>query len=151
MTIAHLNWGTLRHDFGDPRVAEFVDNIGRVNALAERSAGFVWRHGDESSAGAEVDPEGTSLGGPRAAATLSVWADVQSFAHFVEKTLHGKFLGKRQNWFESSEGPSHVIWPVDPDHRPSMAEAADRIAALAKDGPSDTLYDLGYARKKGWI
>ena len=43
MHIAELNIGRLLHPVGDPRIADFVDNLGRINAMAERMPGFVWR------------------------------------------------------------------------------------------------------------
>ena len=41
--VAHMNYAILRHDWEDPRVAGFVDNLELVNAVAARSPGFVWR------------------------------------------------------------------------------------------------------------
>lgn len=38
-----MNFARLLHEPGDPRVAGFVDNVPKVNAIAERSPGFVWR------------------------------------------------------------------------------------------------------------
>ena len=43
MHVAHRNIARLRALPGDPLVAEFLDTVPRVNALAERSPGFVWR------------------------------------------------------------------------------------------------------------
>ena len=43
MHVAELNIGRLNYPIDDPRMAAFVDNLGRVNALAERMPGFVWR------------------------------------------------------------------------------------------------------------
>ena len=90
--LAHFNWGRLRYDWDDPRVSEFVDNIQRVNGLAVRSDGFLWRLKDDAIEAAQLDPEGIFLGGPRIASTLSVWKDLPSFVHFVLKTLLGRFL-----------------------------------------------------------
>jgi len=39
--IAQLNVGRLLYPVDDPRIAEFRDNLDRVNAIAERSPGFV--------------------------------------------------------------------------------------------------------------
>ena len=33
--VAQMNWGVLRADWEDPAVAEFVDNLDRVNAVAD--------------------------------------------------------------------------------------------------------------------
>lgn len=151
MAFAHLNVGTLRYSWDDSRVAEFVDNVARVNGLASRSPGFIWRLEDEASEIARADPERTGIGAPNVIFTLSMWADVASFAHFVEKTLHGRFMAKRQDWFKPSPGPSHVIWPVADDERPSLAQAVANLEHLGAHGPSETVFDLAYARESGWI
>ena len=68
--LAHLNVARLRHLPGDPRVAEFVDNVPKVNALSERSPGFVWRL-DDGSARASPEREYQALwGDPLLAVTL---------------------------------------------------------------------------------
>ena len=151
MAVAHLNRGVLKYPWDDPRVAEFVDNVSRVIGLAARSPGFIWRLEDETSEIERADPDRTGIGAPGVIFTLSMWADVASFAHFVEKTLHGRFMAKRQDWFKPSSGPSHVIWPVGDDHRPSLAEAVKNLGLLATDGPSERVFDLGHARAMGWI
>ena len=51
MHLAELNIGKFKYPTSDPRMAGFMDNLDRVNALAERSAGFVWRlKGDNNNA-----------------------------------------------------------------------------------------------------
>ena len=42
--LAQLNIGRIRYEVDDPRMAGFVDNLASVNAIAERSPGFVWRY-----------------------------------------------------------------------------------------------------------
>ena len=38
--LAELNIGRLAAPVGDPRVAEFIDNIDRINGLGKRMPGF---------------------------------------------------------------------------------------------------------------
>ena len=40
MHLAELNIGKFKYPTTDPRMAEFMDNLDRVNALAERSPGL---------------------------------------------------------------------------------------------------------------
>ena len=47
--IAQLNIGRFRFPTDDPRMAGFMENLDRVNALAERSEGFVWRLKDDTN------------------------------------------------------------------------------------------------------
>ena len=41
--LAQLNIGRLRYPTDDPRMAGFMNNLDFVNAIAERTPGFVWR------------------------------------------------------------------------------------------------------------
>lgn len=46
--LAQFNIARIRYPLDDPRMAEFVDNVARVNGLAEAIEGFVWRLQDDS-------------------------------------------------------------------------------------------------------
>jgi Domain of unknown function (DUF3291) len=41
--LAQINIGRLIAPIDDPKIAEFVANLEPINALADRSPGFVWR------------------------------------------------------------------------------------------------------------
>lgn len=144
--IAQLNFGSLTHGFDDPRSAGFVDNIARVNGLAERSEGFVWRDKEMS------DDEVLRVfgGDPNVVATLSVWRDLAALEHFVQKTLHGRFLNQRQNWFTPGRS-GFVMWYVAPGHRPTLAEAADRHRHLQAKGDSDHAFGWTWARQNDTV
>ena len=145
-TVAHLNWGTLVAPWEDPAVAEFVNNVGRVNDAAERSPGFVWRKPND-----EMDAEYNALEGlgplDRLAATLSVWESAADLDTFVMRTIHGRFLARRENWFEPSNGPSHVVWPIEDRHRPTLNEARARVDRMIANGPTQDAYNLAWWRE----
>ena len=143
--IAQMNMGYLLHPIDDPRIAEFADNSARINALADRSRGFVWRMTDEDLTNPDND-YGRLFGRPDVAlATLSVWETVADFAHFVHKTVHGQFLNRRATWFEHVDAPSYVIWPVAVGHIPTVAEGKARLLQLRAEGPSAAAFDFAYA------
>src|SRR5258708_4380798 len=54
--IAQLNIGRFRYSTDDPRMAAFMGNLDRINALAERSEGFVWRLKDDSNNATAIRP-----------------------------------------------------------------------------------------------
>jgi hypothetical protein len=41
--LAQLNIALMKEPLESPRMADFVANLERINALAESSPGFVWR------------------------------------------------------------------------------------------------------------
>ena len=140
--LAEFNIGTLKHDWDDPRVADFADNIDRVNALAQRSPGFVWWMDDDAMEAAQTDPEGPLGGNPRTASTLSVWTDAGALARFVFRTVHAQFYRRGPEWFEDTTAPRLVMWHVPAGHIPTIAEAAERLAHLAANG--DTAHAFGW-------
>ncbi|SMY07791.1 DUF3291 domain-containing protein [Flavimaricola marinus] len=139
--LAHFNWAALLAPTGDPLVAEFVDNTGRVNAIAERSAGFVWRHGDEDVAGRRIGwPLFTEA--PTMIASFSVWESPEAFKAFVYKTVHGAFLRRGAEWFERGGSVNYALWWVPEGHIPSIEEARDRVEQLRAHGPSEAVFTL---------
>lgn len=136
--LAQLNVGRLAHPADAPEVAEFVNALERVNAIAERAPGFEWRLKDDSTGGAlDIRPE---PGDPQQAVNLSVWSSVEAFEQFVWRTVHARFYTRRGEWFEKPSQPGFVMWWVGPGHRPSLEEALERLADLRANGPSERAF-----------
>ena len=146
--VVHMNVARLRHPPGDPRVAGFIDNVSKVNSVAERSPGYVWRFSDEALSVAEgVSYQGLA-GDPKLAISLSVWETVEHLWHFVNKTVHGGFLRNREKWFEPYGGPNYVIWSHILDTRPHISEGWDRLKLLAEKGATPQAFDFAFAGMK---
>lgn len=145
--VAQFNWGVLIDDWDTPTVAEFQDNLDRVNALAMRSPGYVWHMPSDEMEASQMDPDGSLGGNPRLASTLSVWQDCAALDHFVHKSLHNAFLKRSAEWFEKPTGPRHVIWPIEVGQKPTLTEAVSRLKKLGDNGPSSEAYDFNWARE----
>jgi Domain of unknown function (DUF3291) len=142
--IAHFNVARLLHLPGDPRVADFVDNVTKINSIAERSQGFIWRWAEESAAvgnGIAYQAVDKDI---QLAISLSVWASAQDLSYFVNKTAHGSFLRRRSEWFEKWPGPNYVIWPHSDSEPPSVEEGWSRLKMLADNGASAQAYDFKF-------
>ena len=143
--IAHFNYGVMRAPYDDSSMAEFAGGLDAVHAVAERSEGFVWRfNGSEAEAAAAL---GRPLPGhPLVICSFSVWRSVEDFDRFIHKTLHGRFLKRREEWFVP--GPSEmVLWPVEEGREPDIGEALDRMEELRRDGPRADLFNLAWWRE----
>ena len=134
MPLAELNFGTLRHDWDDPRVAPFVEAVDKVNDIARRSPGFIWMLGDDEMGAAQKDPDGPFGDNKRVASTLSVWEDAASLMAFVHKTLHQRFMARAADWFEPGDRSHLVMWPVAVGHRPTLAEGLERFRQWQAEG-----------------
>jgi hypothetical protein len=132
--IAQLNIGRFRYETDDPRMADFMNNLERINALAERSPGFVWRYTDATGNATDTRPYD---GDPRMAVNLSVWESVEALETFVWQTVHKRVYARKHEWFEKLDGAYFVLWHVPPGHRPSVQEAIERLEYLKAHGPSE--------------
>jgi hypothetical protein len=133
MHLAQLNIARLKHPFDDPRIAEFADNLERINAVADRSEGFVWRLQDDSG-------DATAIRGfddPRVIVNMSVWESPEHLERYVWNTVHKQFYARRAEWFQLMEKQHLVMWWVEPGHRPTLEEAKARLDHLDEKGDSD--------------
>ena len=130
--LAQFNIARVRYPLDDPRMAEFVDNVLRVNRLAEQIDGFVWRLQDESghAMGMQVYDD------PALLPNLTLWENAAALERFVFQTLHGRFYKRREDWFVPLDLPL-VMWWVPAGHRPSMDEGVARLDHLKAHGPTD--------------
>jgi Domain of unknown function (DUF3291) len=133
--IAQLNIGRFRYPTDDPRMAAFMTNLDRINALAERSEGFVWRLKDDSNNATAIRPASD----PSIAVNLSVWENAEALERFVWATVHKQFYNRKGDWFEKPGTPHFVMWP----HIPNLEEATGRLDHLTRNGDSDFAF--------GWI
>ena len=89
-------------------MAGFMNTLDRVNAIAERSPGFVWRLKDDSNNATAIRP----VGDPTTAVNLSVWESVDALERFVWATVHKQFYNRKGGWFERPRAPHFVMWPI---------------------------------------
>lgn len=131
--LAELNVGYARYPLDDPRMSGFMDNLDRINALAERSPGFVWRLQSDSGNATDLEVPGD----PNMISNMSVWQDTSSLGNFVFNTVHARFYEQRPDWFQAMDRFHFVMWPVAVGHTPTLAEAMARLAHLQSHGSTD--------------
>ncbi len=143
MHLAELNVGRLVAPQDDPRVAEFMANLDRINGLAKRMPGFQWMMEGESGAG---NTDTAIDGDPLFIPNLSVWESVETLEKFVWGTIHKQFYERRQEWFEVLGSMHFVMWWVPVGHHPSLEEALDRLAHLNAHGDSEHAFGWDHLR-----
>jgi len=134
--LAQVNVARGRAPLDDPLLGDFVANLDRINAQADRAPGFVWRLQDEegNATGIAVTDD------PRVIINLSVWRSIERLFDFVYKTGHTQIMARRKEWFEPWGGPSMALWWVPAGHRPSIEEALARLEHLAEHGPTEEAF-----------
>src|SRR5260370_22721936 len=145
--FAQLNIGRPLHPLDDPRMADVMDNLDRVNAIAERSAGFVWRLKDDSNNATALRP----FDDPNMLVNMSVWESVEALERFVWATAHKQFYNRKGGWFERLPSPHFVMWPIPAGHIPDLDEAKARLEHLTRNGDSEAPFGWGHlAHIKLW-
>jgi len=131
--LAQLNIGVIRGPIDSPVMAEFVANLDRINTLAERSPGFVWRLQTEEGNATAIRPypENENM-----AVNMSVWQDVESLRLFVFHSEHVAIMRRRHEWFEKMDEAFLVLWWVPKGERPDIEEAKARLELLRRKGPT---------------
>ena len=130
--LAQVNIGRARGETTDPVMAGFMARLADINALAERSPGFVWRLQTEDGDATAVRP----YDDPRIMINLSVWEDLGALRTYVYRSDHASVMKRRREWFERFEPVYVALWWVPVGHHPSVAEAVGRLAHLEQHGPT---------------
>ena len=130
--LAQLNIAKLQAPLDDPLLAEFVANLDRINLLAEKSPGFVWRY--ESATDNGVDEAIQVFEDPMLVVNLSLWESIDHLFEFTYRTDHGAIFRKRKQWFHKYEGRHMVCWYIEEGMIPSLQEAKERLQYLEDHG-----------------
>ena len=125
------NCGILIAPVDDPRIADFVSQLGPINALADASPGFVWRL--QSEAGNATD---IVYNDPFVIVNMSVWEPVEALRDFVYTSRHISVFRDRAKWFEKKEKPHYCLWWIPTGHTPSVAEGRERLEPYQQNGPT---------------
>ncbi|WP_071796928.1 DUF3291 domain-containing protein [Natronohydrobacter thiooxidans] len=134
--LAQLNIGRLVAPTDDPRVAEFMAALDRVNGIGKRSPGFVWMMEGSGEPG-RGNTETCIAGDPQLVSNLTVWTDVASLEAFVWNTVHRQFYARRAEWFQVLGAQHFVMWWVAAGHRPTLDEGLARLEHMKTHGASE--------------
>jgi hypothetical protein len=128
--LAQMNVGTATAALDSPQLADFMAALDGINALAEASAGFVWRLQDDNGNATSIKPSDN----PRFIVNMSVWDSVEALFAFVYRSDHRGVMVRRREWFERPEGAYLVLWWVPAGARPTVAEGLARLRHLDENG-----------------
>ena len=138
--LAEINVAELKAPLDSPELKDFVDNLDRINALAESSPGFVWRLVGDGNDATSLRPLGDDV-----IVNLSVWRDVDSLRDFAYKTVHVEILRRKREWFKRMANAYMALWWVPEGHEPTAAEAVSRLEHLRQHGPTAEAFTFGEA------
>ena len=122
----------------DPIMNEFVDNLDKVNELAEDSPGFIWRLKDESNNASNFNP----FNDEQIIINISVWETIESLENFTYKTFHTDFLKRRKEWFKKYGKAHYALWWIKNEAYPTVEESIERLKLLQLNGSSESAFNF---------
>ena len=137
--LAQLNIALMRAPLEDPVMDGFSSQLDQINALADRSPGFVWRLQTEEGDATAIQ----AFDNPLILVNMSVWESLEALHQFVYESDHKSLLRDRREWFHRLEGPGLVLWWVKAGHQPDPEEARRQLELLAKAGPGVDAFTFG--------
>jgi len=108
--LAQMNVARARAPLDSPVMAGFVARLDEINALADRSPGFVWWLQTEAGNATYLRPYDDD----RILVNMSVWKTIEELETFVYRSKHADVFRGRREWFEHFGDA--VFAPCDPIH-----------------------------------
>jgi len=129
--IAQFNIAKSLAPLDDPKMADFVSELDRVNKLADKTSGFVWRlQGANGEAATSINPyDDNSI-----LINYSVWEDIQSLHEYTYSGEHMEIFKQRKKWFGKLEGFKLVMWWIPAGTIPTIEEGQAKLAYLNEHG-----------------
>jgi len=130
--LAQVNIARAKGPMDSPVMRGFVDQLDRINALADRSPGFVWRLQTEEG-------DATSLqvfDDERIIVNMSVWESLEALKSYVYAGEHLELLKNKKSWFEKMPGPILALWWIPAGTIPTIDDAKRALRTLETLGPS---------------
>jgi uncharacterized protein DUF3291 len=122
----------------DPILADFVGNLNRINALADGTPGFVWRHQTASGNSTDERPYPDD----RIIINFSVWEDVESLQTFTYRGDHVAIMRRRREWFQHMKESYLALWWIPAGTVPTVPEAMERLEHMRRHGPTADAFNF---------
>jgi hypothetical protein len=136
--LAQVNIGRLKAPLDSPQLKDFVDNLDPVNADADAADGFVWRLQSDGGDATDIGVFGDEW----LIINMSVWRDTNALTAYMYQGRHREMLARRREFFERVAEAMVALWWVPAGHRPTVAEAEERVLHLRANGPTPYAFTL---------
>src|SRR3712207_6083509 len=136
--LAQINIARMRAPLESPVMADFVALLDEINALAERSPGFVWRLKGEGNDATSLRPFDDDL----IIVNMSVWQDIDALRSYVYGGAHAAVMRRRRAWFSAFGAAYMALWWVPAGHLPDTVEAKERLVRLQEHGETPEAFSF---------
>jgi len=128
--LAQINIARMLAPIDSPVMKDFVDNLDGINAIAEKSDGFVWRLKDDTNNATSIKIFDDDF----LIVNMSVWKDMESLFQFVYQSNHVEIFKRRKEWFEKPGSMHMALWYVPAGYTPSVSDAQERLLYIRNNG-----------------
>ncbi|MBU2973518.1 DUF3291 domain-containing protein [Zobellia sp. B3R18] len=130
--LSQVNIAKMRAPIDSPVMADFVNDLDRINAIADKSTGFVWRlKGEDNNATALRVFEDDFL-----IINMSVWESKEALFNFTYASQHAGVMRRKKEWFHQMSDMHMCLWYTKEGHEPTPDEAKERLRYLNEYGES---------------
>jgi len=130
--VAQINIAKMRAPIDSPVMAEFVANLDAINAVAEKSDGFVWRLKEENNNATAIKIYDDDF----LIVNMSVWENTDVLFRYVYQSGHTAMFKNKKQWFEKMTDRHMALWYIPQATIPTVADAVARLDYLRKNGES---------------
>ena len=130
--LAQINIAEMKAPLHMPLMKTFVDQIAKINDLAEASPGFVWRLKDQYGDATSIRPFGCTI-----LVNMSVWETPEHLMDYAYKSAHKVVMQNRKEWFDSMDEAHFAMWWIEAGYEPTIDEAKVRLEHLFAHGETE--------------
>lgn len=138
--LSQVNIAKRLAPFSDPIMQDFVNNVDKMNAIADTSEGFIWRLKDEDKDEAVLVFKDDSL-----IINISVWESREALFNYTYNSGHIEVFKRKKEWFSKINMLHMAFWYIPEGYIPTFQDAKDRLDYLNKHG--ETPYAFTFKSK----
>ncbi|GAA4882017.1 DUF3291 domain-containing protein [Flaviramulus aquimarinus] len=140
LLLAQVNIAKRLAPMDDPIMQDFVNNLDKINAIADLSDGFVWRLQDE-----DKDEAVSIFKDDTLVINMSVWKNLESLFNYTYNSGHIEVFKRKKEWFSKMKMMHMAFWYVPEGYEPTFQDAKNRLDYLNVHG--DTPYAFSFKSK----
>ncbi len=139
--LAQINIAKMKAPIDSLVMSEFVANLDIINALAEKSDGFIWRLvGDNNNATSVKIFDDDFL-----IVNMSVWKNWEALFQFVYQSHHVEVFKRLKEWFEKMPEMYMALWNIPVGYLPTVSDATERLIYLRNNG--ETPFSFNFKKR----
>lgn len=143
--LAQVNIAKARAALDQPLMQGFVEQLEHINALAERSPGFVWRLKGDSGDATAIQ----LFDDPLIIVNLSLWQSVAALKDYVYSGEHLAVLRSKREWFDKLAVASLALWWVPAGQLPTLEQAKAALQSLQEHGATAQAFSFAQSFAPG--